>query len=360
MFLLAFNPTLVPEHLVSNPSPARKGTVLCRGTPRTRARQKTRKRQRIRRGEREGGETYAQRAFRERREYTKYSMDEPSRRMLQVASFLQQRMTQVIIQCAHRNSVGMKRIPPSVDPKGIAITKVDVAPNLMNANIHVAIAGDRANQITTMRWLRTVTPVLRYEFGIASSDQMKKIPEFRFLHDDFGKTEDFKELLDKLATEAEQEEEINEEDIDWLEDEDMRKAVMDETYFSQDESMLEDEDEFWEQYYGDQYEFDESLMDDEERVPQAKKDKNLKDELLEDDEDEDAWLKDETKQVDEEKEWLKDEKAMWEDGDFEDEFEDIDRKDFIPGYDDLDGTETVEELADKILGRTKKGRFKPR
>jgi len=343
-FLLAFNPATVPKHtslrglpLVSNPSPARRGVVLASsGTPKGRARAKRRARS-LKRAREDQVDGLRQKQFQ------KYSMEEPSRRMLQVASFLQQRMTDVVMQCAHRNSVGMKRIPPSVDPKNICITRVDVAPNLMNANIHVAVAGDRKNQITTMRWLRAVTPVLRYEFGATSGDQLRKIPELRFVHDDFGKTDDFKELLNRLADEAE--DDGGEFGIDDDDDEDMPDYNQEEMRRQYSEYMNDQDDgfdqEFWDSYYETEY---------SPKVTQEKKDKNLKDELLEgaSDDDEDAWLIDESTKLKKEKQWIKDEEAMWEDT-FEDEFEEEDDE-----FEEMDGDESPEQMADRILGRKKK------
>ncbi|MFA6170621.1 MAG: 30S ribosome-binding factor RbfA [Candidatus Margulisiibacteriota bacterium] len=64
----------------------------------------------------------------------------------------------------------------------VSITKVEMSPDLRNANIHVSIFGDEKQKTEAMDGLRSATRFIRGELG--NRVDFRATPEIRFVRDD--------------------------------------------------------------------------------------------------------------------------------------------------------------------------------
>ncbi|MFA5035350.1 MAG: 30S ribosome-binding factor RbfA [Candidatus Margulisiibacteriota bacterium] len=64
----------------------------------------------------------------------------------------------------------------------VSITKVEISPDLRNANIHVSILGDEKQKTEAMDGLRSATRFIRGELG--NRVDFRATPEIRFIRDD--------------------------------------------------------------------------------------------------------------------------------------------------------------------------------
>ncbi|OGC11107.1 ribosome-binding factor A [candidate division WOR-1 bacterium RIFOXYA12_FULL_52_29] len=64
----------------------------------------------------------------------------------------------------------------------VSITKVEISPDLRNANIHVSIFGDEKQKEEAMDGLRSATRFIRGELG--NRVDFRATPEIRFIRDD--------------------------------------------------------------------------------------------------------------------------------------------------------------------------------